>query len=65
MTGWGQTGPLAHTAGHDIDYIGYGGVLSMSGPPGGAPVPPGVQVATVGIDNAKNAAHLAIRILRR
>ncbi len=28
-------------------------------------VPPGVPVATVGIDNAKNAAHLAIRILRR
>jgi phosphoribosylaminoimidazole carboxylase PurE protein len=28
-------------------------------------VPPGVPVATVGVDNAKNAAHLAIRILRR
>jgi len=28
-------------------------------------VPPGVPVATVGIDNAKNAAHLAIRILKR
>jgi len=27
-------------------------------------VPPGVPVATVGIDNAKNAAHLAIRILK-
>lgn len=30
-----------------------------------AQLPPGVPVATVGIDNAKNAAHLAIRILRR
>jgi phosphoribosylcarboxyaminoimidazole (NCAIR) mutase len=28
-------------------------------------VPPGVPVATVGVDNAKNAAHLAIRILNR
>ena len=28
-------------------------------------VPPGVPVATVGVDNAKNAAHLALRILRR
>ena len=28
-------------------------------------VPPGVPVATVGIDNAKNAAHLALRILRK
>jgi 5-(carboxyamino)imidazole ribonucleotide mutase len=28
-------------------------------------VPPGVPVATVGIDNAKNAAHLALRVLQR
>jgi len=30
-----------------------------------AQLPPGVPVGTVGIDNAKNAAHLAIRILKR
>ncbi|NIR38652.1 MAG: CoA transferase, partial [Actinobacteria bacterium] len=27
MTGWGQDGPLAHTAGHDIDYIAVAGAL--------------------------------------
>ena len=29
MTGWGQTGPLAHAAGHDINYIGLAGALCM------------------------------------
>jgi len=40
MTGWGQDGPLAPTAGHDIDYIAISGALSMVGRAGGAPVPP-------------------------
>ncbi|MBS0453796.1 MAG: CoA transferase [Proteobacteria bacterium] len=40
MTGWGQAGPLAHTAGHDINYIALSGALHAVGVPGGAPVPP-------------------------
>ncbi len=40
MTGWGQDGPLAPTAGHDIDYIAISGALSMVGRAGQAPVPP-------------------------
>ena len=40
MTGWGQDGPLAHAAGHDINYIGLAGALHAIGPPGGKPVPP-------------------------
>ena len=40
MTGWGQDGPLAPTAGHDIDYIAISGALSMVGRAGAAPVPP-------------------------
>ena len=40
VTGWGQDGPLARTAGHDIDYIAISGVLSCIGEPGGPPVPP-------------------------
>lgn len=38
MTGWGQTGPLAHSAGHDINYIALSGALHAIG--GEAPVPP-------------------------
>ncbi|MDM0072682.1 CaiB/BaiF CoA-transferase family protein [Variovorax sp. J31P207] len=40
MTGWGQTGPLADRAGHDLNYIALSGVLSGIGPAGGRPVPP-------------------------
>ncbi len=40
MTGWGQDGPLAPTAGHDINYIALSGVLSGVGVVGGPPVPP-------------------------
>ncbi|KPH01759.1 carnitine dehydratase [Pseudomonas sp. RIT-PI-q] len=40
MTGWGQTGPLAERAGHDLNYIALSGVLSAIGPAGGRPVPP-------------------------
>lgn len=40
MTGYGQTGPLAHAAGHDLNYIALTGVLDAIGPAEGAPVPP-------------------------
>jgi alpha-methylacyl-CoA racemase len=40
MTGWGQTGPLAARAGHDINYIALAGVLNAFGRKGEAPVPP-------------------------
>jgi alpha-methylacyl-CoA racemase len=40
MTGWGQEGPLAATAGHDIDYIAVSGVLHGIGRAGERPVPP-------------------------
>ncbi|MDH4170524.1 MAG: CoA transferase [Acidimicrobiia bacterium] len=40
MTGWGQEGPYAPTAGHDINYIALSGALSMIGRQGEAPVPP-------------------------
>ncbi len=40
MTGWGQTGPLAATAGHDINYIALSGVLGALGAAGEVPQPP-------------------------
>lgn len=40
MTGWGQDGPLAHTAGHDIAYIAVTGALGMIGNPGEPPAVP-------------------------
>lgn len=40
MTGWGQDGPYANMAGHDINYIALSGTLSMIGRAGQLPTPP-------------------------
>jgi alpha-methylacyl-CoA racemase len=40
ITGWGQTGPRAHQAGHDINYIGLTGLLHAMGAPDRPPAPP-------------------------
>ena len=40
MTGWGQTGPLAQAAGHDLNYIALAGALYPLGAAEGAPFPP-------------------------
>jgi crotonobetainyl-CoA:carnitine CoA-transferase CaiB-like acyl-CoA transferase len=45
ITGYGQDGPYRDVAGHDINYLGYAGVLGMSGHRGGPPVVSSVQIA--------------------
>ncbi|MCY3829452.1 MAG: CaiB/BaiF CoA-transferase family protein [Rhodospirillaceae bacterium] len=40
MTGWGQDGPMARAAGHDMNYIALTGALNAIGPADGPPVPP-------------------------
>lgn len=59
VTGWGQDGPLAQHAGHDITYIALSGALAAIGETGGPPVPP---LNLVG-DFAGGALYLAIGIL--
>lgn len=44
ITGYGQTGPRSQEAGHDANYIGYAGALSIIGEEGRRPVIPGVQI---------------------
>jgi crotonobetainyl-CoA:carnitine CoA-transferase CaiB-like acyl-CoA transferase len=45
ITGYGQDGPYRMMAGHDINYLGYAGVLGATGPLDGPPVLCGVQIA--------------------
>jgi len=40
VTGWGQEGPLAHAAGHDINYVALTGALAAIGEPGRPAIPP-------------------------
>jgi len=48
ITGYGQDGPYKDRAGHDINYLGYAGVLGIIGPRDGDPAVAGVQIADVG-----------------
>ncbi|NGN44852.1 CoA transferase [Mesorhizobium sp. CGMCC 1.15528] len=48
MTGFGQTGPMAQRAGHDLTYLAYTGILHAIGQKGGKPVPPLNLVADYG-----------------
>ncbi|MFD6210804.1 CaiB/BaiF CoA transferase family protein [Peribacillus sp. NPDC060253] len=48
LTGYGQTGPYRNLPGHDINYIGYSGILGLIGQKDGKPVVPGVQIADIG-----------------
>lgn len=59
MTGWGQTGPLAEAAGHDLNYIALTGALHAIGRAGGPPTPP---LNLVG-DFGGGALYLALGIV--
>jgi crotonobetainyl-CoA:carnitine CoA-transferase CaiB-like acyl-CoA transferase len=48
ITGFGQDGPYRERVGHDVNYLGYAGVLEHVGEAGRAPVIPGVQIADIG-----------------
>jgi crotonobetainyl-CoA:carnitine CoA-transferase CaiB-like acyl-CoA transferase len=59
ISGFGQDGPYRDRVGHDVNYLGYAGVLNFVGTAGGPPVIPGVQIA----DIAGGALMAAIGIL--
>lgn len=48
LTGYGQTGPYRNLPGHDINFIGYSGILGLIGEKDGKPIIPGVQIADLG-----------------
>ena len=58
MTGWGQTGPMAKMAGHDINYVALSGALALSTRPGQAPMIPPTIVGDIG-----GALYLAFGIV--
>lgn len=59
ITGWGQHGPLAQAAGHDVNYIALSGALWYASAPGEAPLTPPSLVGDIG----GGALYLAVGIL--
>ncbi len=59
ITGYGQTGPYKNRAGHDVNFIGYSGVLDLMGEANMPPSIPGVQIA----DIAGGGMNAAIGVL--
>ncbi|MBW1601965.1 CoA transferase [Streptomyces sp. JJ66] len=59
MTGWGQDGPLAPHAGHDIGYIALTGALGLTGPADGPPCPPANLLG----DYAGGSLYLVVGVL--
>jgi crotonobetainyl-CoA:carnitine CoA-transferase CaiB-like acyl-CoA transferase len=48
LSGYGQDGPYKERSGHDVNYIGLGGILELTGSRDGDPIIPGTQIADIG-----------------
>jgi crotonobetainyl-CoA:carnitine CoA-transferase CaiB-like acyl-CoA transferase len=64
ISGYGQDGPLRETAGHDLNYIGRAGLLSITGAADGRPAIPGVQVGDLGGGALLGAVGLLAALVR-
>jgi crotonobetainyl-CoA:carnitine CoA-transferase CaiB-like acyl-CoA transferase len=65
LSGYGQDGPYREKSGHDINYIGLGGVLDLIGARGEAPVIPGVQIADLGAGGMMSTIAILAAIVHR
>jgi alpha-methylacyl-CoA racemase len=64
ISGYGQHGPFAHLAGHDINYIGYAGMLEQNVGPDGVPALPNLQVGDL-LGGAQSAVQGILAALLR
>ncbi len=65
ISGYGQTGPLADVAGHDVNYLGNAGVLGLIGEKGRQPVIPGVQLADIAGGGMNAAIGILLALIAR
>lgn len=65
ITGYGQTGPFKDRPGHDVNYLGYGGVLDLMGKTGQPPSIPGVQVADIAGGGMNAAIGIILALFAR
>jgi crotonobetainyl-CoA:carnitine CoA-transferase CaiB-like acyl-CoA transferase len=65
ISGYGQDGPYRERSGHDINYIGLGGILELTGAINGGPVIPCVQIADIGGGGLMAAIAILSSIVHR
>lgn len=65
ISGYGQDGPYRDRVGHDVNYLGYAGVLNFVGTAGGPPVIPGVQIADIGGGSLTAAVGILTAVIAR
>jgi crotonobetainyl-CoA:carnitine CoA-transferase CaiB-like acyl-CoA transferase len=65
ISGFGQDGPYRNKVGHDINYIGIGGILGITGQRGGPPVLPGTQIADIGAGGMMAAIGILLALVHR
>ena len=65
ISGYGQDGPYRDRVGHDVNYLGYAGVLSFVGESGGPPVIPGVQIADIAGGGLMAAVGILTAVIAR
>ena len=63
ITGYGQDGPFAARAGHDLNYMAVAGALGLNGPREGSPLPLSVQVADIGGGGLQPAARILAALI--
>jgi crotonobetainyl-CoA:carnitine CoA-transferase CaiB-like acyl-CoA transferase len=65
LSGYGQDGPYRERSGHDINYMGLGGVLELIGEKNQAPVIPGVQIADLAAGGMMSAIAILAAVVHR
>jgi len=65
LSGYGQDGPYRERSGHDVNYIGLGGILELIGTKDKAPVIPGVQIADLAAGGMMSAISILAAVVHR
>ena len=65
ISGYGQDGPYRDRVGHDVNYLGFAGVMDVTGVRGGEPTIPGVQIADIGGGALMAASGIMAALLAR
>ncbi len=65
ITGYGQTGPYRHRAGHDVNYLSVAGILDLIGEKDGPPTIPGVQIADIAGGSQQAVTGILLALLAR